>query len=470
MIQTDWREELERHGQSQVLRFWDELDLERQRFLQSQISQIDFDLLERLTQEWILSTPPARQVASIEPVSVIPIVDPEDPDAREACEVGEKALRDGRVGLMLVAGGQGTRLGFDGPKGTFPIGPVSGRTLFEYHAEKIKNAQNRYGCTLPWYIMVGETTEDATKAFFRSHDFFGLGEENIIFFKQKMMPCIDDEGKFMLESKSALAMNPNGHGGCIPAMVDSGIVRDARKRGIDTLSYFQVDNWSVKVADPYFIGYHLLRNGEMSSKVKRKTDPYESSGVFCRCDGKAGVIEYTELDRYPQLLECDEDGKPIHFAANAAIHVLSIDFIEQVYAKYDSFPWHCSHKKISYVNEAGELVQPEEPNGYKFETFVFDALAYAQHEPVMLEIDLLGEFAPTKQMSGAGSVEEARVSMTQYWRGWLEAAGCTTPLEDAQIEVSPEFAFSEDEFVLKAQGLEWPESGDVVIGPDGTFL
>ena len=186
MIQTDWREELERHGQSHVLRFWDELDQERKRLLQSQIAQIDFGLVERLTRDWILSTPPARRVTSIEPVSVIPIVDPEDPDAREAWEAGEKALRDGRVGLMLVAGGQGTRLGFDGPKGTFPIGPVSGRTLFEYHAEKIKNARNRYGCTLPWYIMVGETTEDVTKDFFRSHDSFGLGGENITFFKQKI--------------------------------------------------------------------------------------------------------------------------------------------------------------------------------------------------------------------------------------------------------------------------------------------
>ena len=470
MTETDWREPLERHGQSQVLRYWDELSEVQQRHLQAQIAQVKFELVERLSKKWILSAPPQRKAAAIEPVSAIPVAAPDRPGAREAWEMGEKALADGRVGLVLVAGGQGTRLGFDGPKGTFPIGPVSGRTLFEYHADKIKNVRRRYGCALPWYIMLGETTEEDTKAFFRSHDFFGLGEETIAFFKQGMMPCVDEKGKFILDTKATLAMNPDGHGGCIPAMFDQGILRDARERGIDTLSYFQVDNWAVKVADPFFIGYHLLRDGEFSSKVKPKTEPHEPAGVFCRCDGKVRVIEYTELDTYPQLLDTDAEDRLIHYAANAAIHVFSVDFIEGVYRNFAEFPWHCSHKKIPFIDERGERIQPDSPNGYKFETFVFDALAFARHEPVMLEIEVQGEFTPTKQMTGPDSVEEARVSMTKYWRGWLEAAGCTTPLEDAQIEINPEFAISKEEFVEKAQSLPWPDSGDVVIGPDGSFL
>lgn len=470
MTETDWREELERHGQSHVLRYWDELNEDQQRHLQAQVASMDFDLVERLTHQWILSTPPPRKGAAIDAVSVIPVATPDRADAREAWEMGERALADGRVGLVLVAGGQGTRLGFEGPKGTFPIGPVSGRTLFEYHADKIKNVRRRYGRALPWYIMVGETTEEDTKAFFRSHDFFGLGEETITFFKQGMIPCIDENGKFMLDTKATLAMNPDGHGGCIPAMFVQGILRDARERGIDTLSYFQVDNWAVKVADPFFIGYHLLRDGEISSKVKPKRDPKEPVGVFCRGDGKVRVIEYTELDIYPQLLDTDAEGRLIHYAANAAIHVLSVDFIEGVYRNYAEFPWHCSHKIIPFVDGTGERIQPDSPNGYKFETFVFDALVYARHEPVLLEIEPQGEFTPTKQMTGPDSVEEARASMARYWRGWLEAAGCTTPLEDAQIEINPDFALSKDEFVEKAQGLEWPDSGDVVIGPDGSFL
>lgn len=469
MTEAGMRKKLETYGQEHVLRYWDELTPAEREDLSGQIAAIDFDIVARLTQKWVLGAPEEMHAAVIEAVSVLPIADAARSHAKEACEKGEEALRDGRVGLVLVAGGQGTRLGFDGPKGTFPIGPLTGRTLFEYHADKILNARNRYGCTLPWYIMVGKTNEEATVSFFREHDFFGLGEEHVAFFKQAMMPCVGEDGKFLLDTKGALAMNPNGHGGCIPALVENGIVRDARERGIDTLSYFQVDNWGVKVADPFFIGYHLLGGAEMSSKIKRKTDPRESSGVFCRHDGTVGVIEYTEFDLYPQLLETDAAGLPIHFAANAAIHVLSIDFIERVYKAYDRFPWHCSHKKIAYIDEQGVRIEPESPNGYKFETFVFDALEYAEHEPVLLEIDLLEEFAPTKQMTGSASVEEARASRTRYWRGWLEAAGCTRPLDGVQIEISPAFAFSKDEFVGKARGLAWPESGGIVIEADGTI-
>ena len=469
MDEAGLRQKLEAYGQEHVLRFWDELSATERENLSGQIEAIDFDGVARLTRKWVLGTPEETRSSVIEPVEVLPIADSSQPAAKEAWERGEEALRAGRVGLILVAGGQGTRLGFDGPKGTFPIGPISGRTLFEYHAHKIVNVQNRYGCTIPWYIMVGETNEAATVAFFREHVFFGLSEENVIFFKQAMMPCVDEDGKFMLESKGALAMNPNGHGGCIPALMENGIIRDARERGVDILSYIQVDNWAVLIADPYFIGYHLPGGGEMASKVKRKTKPNESSGVFCRQDGTVGVIEYTEFDIYPQLLDTDASGHAIHFAANAATHVLSTDFVERVYAAYDQFPWHSSHKKITYIDEQGSRVEPESPNGYKFETFVFDALRYAEQEPVLLEIDPLEDFTPTKQMTGPGSVEEARASRTRYWRAWLEAAGCTTPLDGIQIEISPAFAISIEEFVEKAQDLAWHDSGDISIDSDGTI-
>lgn len=461
---------LDEFDQGHVLGFWEESSAKDRARLLGQLGQIDFPLISRLTKEWVLGTPPSHRAADINPVEVIPPVVPDRSDAINARDAGEAALRAGRVGLVLVAGGQGTRLGFDGPKGTFPIGPVSGRTLFEFHADKIRNLQRRYGRTLPWYIMVGETNEEATREYFREKDFFGLDENDVRFFRQRMMPCVDEDGKFLLESKASLAMNPNGHGGAIPALVENGILKDAQDRGIDTLSYFQVDNWAGKLADPYFIGYHLLRNGEMSSKVKRKITARESSGVFCRCDGKARVIEYTELDIYPQLLESDAEGNLLHFAANAAIHVIDVGFIERVYARFSEFPWHCSHKKIAYVEEGGTLVSPDEPNGYKFETFIFDALVYAENEAVMLEIQPEGEFTPTKQMSGPGSVEESRKAMARYWGGWLKAAGCTTPLEGIEIEISPDFAFSEEEFIERAKDLAWPESGPIVIGPDGAFL
>ncbi|GMU93256.1 MAG: UDP-glucose pyrophosphorylase [Candidatus Hydrogenedentota bacterium] len=469
------RSRLEEYGQEHVLRFWATLTAEERGRLLEQIETVDLALMRRLAEQWVLNEPPPERFGEISPVPTIPKADMARADAREAWEAGEDALRAGRVGLLLVAGGQGTRLGFDGPKGSYPIGPISRRSLFSFHAEKVRNAQRRYGCVLPWYIMVSETNEAETRAFFREHGHFGLEERDITFFRQRMVPCMDDRGKFMLETPGSLSMNPNGHGGVIPAIVENGIAQDARNRGVDTLSYFQVDNWALKVADPFFIGYHVLRQGEMSSKIHRKTEPREAVGVHCLCDGEYRTIEYSELDIYPQLLETDAGGMPRYYAGNPAIHMLSVDFIERVYADFDAFPWHRAHKKIPFVDESGTLVRPEVPNGYKFETFVFDALRFTRHAPIALEIERAGEYTPIKQFSGDNSVEEAWRSMARYWAEWIEASGHPVPRNGAgdpaiRIEISPEFAFSKDEFIEKSKGLRLPSGKDICILPDGSLL
>lgn len=460
-------------AQEQVFAFWDRLDAEGRERLLSDLAQVDFPLMDRLIQTWVTGAPAAETFKEIKPVPCIPIVNPEREDAREALALGEAALRAGRVGLFLVAGGQGTRLGFDGPKGSYPIGGLTGKSLFQYHAEKIRNLQRRYGCVLPWYIMVSRANGPATRAYFEENAYFGLNRADVYFITQHMVPCVDDSGKFMLEQVDQLAMNPNGHGGCIQAMVEDGVLDDARRRGIDTLCYFQVDNWAVKVADPYFIGYHLKAGAEMSSKNHRKHQPRESVGVHCLCDGVYQVIEYSELDIYPQLLETDAAGNVVYYAGNPAIHILSVDFVQRVYDHFDSFPWHLAHKKIPFVNGRGEVVSPEKPNGYKFETFVFDALRMANHAPVALEIDPPGEYTPTKQFDGPNSVLEARKSMTKFWAKWLDARGQPVPRDAAgepaiAIEISPLFALTRDEFVEKSAGKTWPVDRDLVIREDGS--
>lgn len=473
LSEHDARDLLEEHGQEHVLRFWDGLSEEEQALLLADIGAVDFELMERLIRHWILRTPEAETFDTIEPVPCKPVYDPKDPKAREAWDAGEETLRAGNVGLFLVAGGQGTRLGFDGPKGAYPVGPISGRTLFEYHADKIHALQRRYGCVLPWYIMVSDANEQATRVFFEKHDFFGLESTNVQFLKQRMVPCVDAEGKFFLESAYSLAKNPNGHGGCLPAMVENGVIQDAHDRGLLYLSYFQVDNWAVKIADPYFIGHHVLQNAEMSSKNHRKQEPREAVGVHCLCDGEYRVIEYTELDIYPQLLETDDAGNVIYYAGNPAIHILSTEFVGRIYQKYDEFPWHCSHKKIPHLDDHGNPVEPDAPNGYKFETFVFDALRFAEHELVAVEIAIPGEYTPIKQYEGPNSVVEARRGMSAYWAGWIEAAGGTVPRDKSgqpavDIEISPAFAFDQDEFVEKSAGRSWPTAEGLAIGPDGT--
>lgn len=465
--------QLETRGQSHLLAFWRSLSEHERVSLLGQIDSIDFDLMDGLTQKWIRDRPDHDAFDSIEPVPVISSDQAASERAKQALEAGEDALRNGRVGLVLVAGGQGTRLDYDGPKGAYPIGPVSQRSLFAFHAEKILNTQRRYGCTLPWYIMVAESNEAATRAFFSHHEYFGLREQDVSFFKQRTVPCVGEDGKFFLETPSRIAMNPNGHGGSIPAMVENGITADATKRGIDILSYFQVDNWTVKVADPYFIGLQCLEECGMSCKVYRKGELRESAGVFCLCDGQVRVIEYTELDLYPQLLETDPEGRLKHFAANCAIHVFSVDFIEQIYERFDEFPWHCSHKKIPHIDSNGDAVNPERPNGYKFETFVFDALRFTPKTPVTLEIERAGEFTPIKQLSGPHSVEAARDDMRTYWLGWLAAAGWVEPDGDNDsmvVEISPEFALTQDEFVQKTSAMTPPAGNVIAIGADGMLI
>ncbi len=472
-IEQQLREAVGKFKQDQVFRFWDELDGGGRERLLGDLSQVDFSLMNRLVDTWVKNTPKAEPFERIEPVPVIPVVDPARPDAQEALAVGEQALRDGRVGLFLVAGGQGTRLGFDGPKGSYPIGGLTGKTLFQYHAEKIINLQRHYDCVLPWYIMVSQANGPATQSFFETNEYFGLNSDDVYFITQHMVPCVDDQGKFMLEDRDHLAMNPNGHGGCIQAMVEHKVLDDARNRGIDTLCYFQVDNWAVKVADPYFIGYHLQANAEMSSKNHRKHKPREAVGVHCLCDGVYHVIEYSELDIYPQLLETDANGNVVYYAGNPAIHILSVDFVQRVYDNFDQFPWHLAHKKIPFIDEGGQRVAPESPNGYKFETFVFDALRMATHEPVALEIEPPGEYTPTKQFEGDNSVVAARESMTNFWAKWLDASGSSVP-RDANgkatiaIEISPLFARTCDEFVAKSAGKTWPVGSDLIVSEDGS--
>ena len=472
-LEVQLRELAAAHGQEHVFRFWERLSPTERNCLLEELGRVDFPLLDRLIKTWILTEPPEEHFNEIVPIPVIPVVEPGHCDARDAFEAGAQALRDGRVGVFVVAGGQGTRLGFDGPKGSYPIGPITGKSLFQYHAEKIKKLQELYRTRLPWYIMVSPANHAATQAYFKDNNYWGLDSANILFLVQRMVPCVDTQGKFILEAPGRLATSPNGHGGCIQALVEGGALEDAQRRGIDILSYYQVDNWAAKVADPYFIGYHCLRQASMSSKCHRRNELREAVGVHCLCDGAYRVIEYSELDLYPQLLQADEAGEPLFFAGNP-IHLLSVPFVQDMYAHFNKFPWHKAFKKIPYVDKEGRSRKPDTPNGYKFETFVFDALRFTTHTPVALEIRRSGEYTPIKQYDGVNSVVAARTSMSDYWAPWFEAGGYVVP-RDAEghcavyLEVSPAFALSREEFVRKMQNKSLRLDSGIAVHEDGSW-
>lgn len=446
------RERLERIGQGHVLRFVNELDAGKRAVLVEQAAALDLEALPGLIERYVLHPEPARVPADVRPARYYPAnpADQKRPwDASAARARGEALIRSGAVAAFVVAGGQGSRLGYEGPKGCFPATPVTRRPLFQVFAENLLWARDRYGVRVPWYVMTSPLNHEATTQFFAAHGHFGLDPADVMFFPQGVMPSLAmADGKVLLSEKHEIATNPDGHGGCIRALHVSGAIADMRRRGVRHLSYFQVDNPLVRVLDPVFIGLHDAApdsSGEMSSKMVRKTDPGEKVGVFCQVDGRTEVIEYSDM---PAALATKrlEDGTLAFDAGSIAIHVLSVEFLERL-ATNPSFtlPFHRAEKKIPHVNPAtGEKVTPSANNGVKLEKFVFDALALAKSS-IVVETDRREEFAPIKNATGVDSVESSARLQTERAARWLESAGVEVPRRndgtpDCVLEISPRTA------------------------------
>ena len=464
------RTDYENAGHGQVFRFWDCLTEEQQQNLAAQLAEVDLtevaDLVDTLVKgDGAIET----DFASLQPAPYIPLpAEGGDPALwNQARETGEEALRAGRVAAFTVAGGQGTRLGYDGPKGTFPVTPVRNATLFQVFAEKIRCASETYQASIPWLIMTSRINHEATVSFFRENDYFGLGEDNVIFFSQGMMPAVDFDGKLLLESPDSLALSPDGHGGSLRALVRSGATATLKQRGIDIISYFQVDNPLVRVIDPAFIGFHLAEGSEMSSKMIPKAYPGEKVGHFTLDNGKLTVIEYSDL---PTDLaeEKEADGKLRFRAGSIAIHVISRDFIDKLGSGQGGLPMHRADKKIGVANEQGETVKPDSPNGVKFEMFVFDALPKAAN-PVVIETAREEDFSPVKNAEGVDSPETCRRDLLRQYVRWLKAVGVEVPANAEgdpayPFEITPLRGFDRESFTgdPQNQGLAVPAENEVL--------
>jgi UDP-N-acetylglucosamine/UDP-N-acetylgalactosamine diphosphorylase len=443
------------YKQEHVFRWWNDLSANERKDLLNQLRLIDFTLLQDLIGKHIEgSTLTNLKTAILEPPEIIPIPqnDIQKSRAAEAKEIGEKALRAGKVAVVTVAGGLGTRLGADRPKGTLPISPIMGKSIFQLHAEKIRAVMNKYDTTLPWHIMTSVNNDEMTRSFFEENRFFGMSTDNIFFFTQAELPVMDLQGRLLMDSKSSIVESPNGHGGTLSALKKSNILSSMNDHGIKHIFYHQVDNILIKIADPVYLGYHISAGANMSPKVVRKTDPEEKVGIVGIRDGFLDTIEYSELsDEERRAL--NPDGTLKFGMGNPAIYLLDVEFIEKINQSHATLPYHKAIKKVPCIDENGCKVKPSENNAAKFEMFIFDALKHAG-KSIVMEVAREEEFSPVKNAEGEDSPDTAKQSMINMFGRWLREAGIEIPTDGTgnvtgTIEVSPLYAMDAEELKEK---------------------
>ncbi len=443
------RRMLEAHGQGHLLGHYESLTPAQQAALVSQIAAIHFDQLDEWIAQYVVNAPGVVIGPDIAPPEIVPCKPTDEAGkARHAQAIarGRQLLAEGKVAAFVVAGGQGTRLGYEGPKGCFEVTPVKHKPLFQVFAEQILAAGRAAGKPVPWYVMTSPANDVPTRAFFRQKGYFGLNERDVFFLMQGTLPAISLDGKVLLSGPGELALSPDGHGGSLRALRVSGGLADMARRGVELISYFQVDNPLVRCLDELFLGLHDLAGAEMSAKALPKRDPMEKLGNFCLLGGKVTVIEYSDL---PESLAraTRPDGRLRFSAGSIAIHILSRSFVERLTADGRcQLPLHRAEKKVPFIDAKGTLVKPEAANAVKLEMFVFDAMPLAKAS-VILETDRAEEFSPVKNADGPDSPTTCLHDQVRRAARWLAEAGIAVPRDvdkkvAAAIEISPLFADS----------------------------
>ena len=454
---------LKTFGQEHLLTFWNVLSESERNNLAVQINDIDFaqiaelykrrnEPIELLTLADKANDPPGYKFSSV--TDPTPCKTTKPISASEAVEAGKEVLRTGKVACALVAGGQGTRLGFPHPKGMYPIGPVSGATLFQFHFEKVAAISQRYGYRVPYCIMTSPATHTETVNFLNDKNYFGLSADDVFIFCQGTMPAVSiEEGKVLLDSYGGIALSPDGHGGMLSAITKDSpsVLTQLRQRGIEYLFYNQVDNPLVRIGSPEFLGYHILSGSELTSQVIRKKMPNDKVGNIVEVDGRLHVIEYSDL---PESVgkRTNPDGSLKIWAGSIAVHVFNIDLLEQASQDTASLPFHYARKKVPYVDvQSGERIKPVQENAIKFERFIFDLLPSAK-DAVVVEVDSPNHYAPLKNAPGSASdsPETVKRDISAMHMAWLKQAGAIVS-EGVPIEISPLVADSPEAVAEKGE-------------------
>lgn len=453
---------LKQYGQEHLLQFWDDLSDEEQISFAQEVRSIDFKKVNALSNKAItdLSNTLEKKDDLIQPLPndiVGRISTSSQEEINEWYDTGLKEISEGKVAVLLLAGGQGTRLGVAYPKGMYNVGLPSEKTLYQLQAERIKKVQElaneKFGksAAIQWYIMTSEATLRDTKMFFKKNNYFGLKSSNVTFFEQHLLPCLTFTGKLMLSSKCSIAQSPDGNGGLYRALKSGGILKAFEAEGIDHVFVYCVDNILVKVADPTFIGFCVKQGLDCGNKVIKKVDPHEAVGVVCKVEGKFEVVEYSEIT--PSTAEKRKmDGSLMFDASNICIHYLSTRFLLDFCNNHlDELPHHIAKKKIPHLNESGGLIIPMSPNGMKLEKFVFDVFPFSSKFGVF-EGDRSEEFSPLKNGpdSAKCSPLHCKSDLLRLHRLYLEEAGAkfydengsAIGNESSQYEISPLLSYA----------------------------
>jgi len=445
---------LQPEGQTHLLRFWEELTPVQRRGLAEQIDALNLPLVSRLYREQ-LSAARGPGLASQLASSAQPLEDVEQAggaDEAAVQDLGRQLWQAGRAGVIIVAGGSGSRLGFSQPKGMYPIGPVSGVCLFQWLIEKIVAASRRYGARIPLYLMTSPVTHDATVAFLEEHQRFGLPREDLLIFEQATLPALDAAtGEILLEARDRLALTADGTGGLLRALLRHGLLDD------DHLCYANVDNPLASICDAGFLGRHARADADLTTQVVQKRTPDEPLGTLLRMDERVRMVEYSEMP--PSLArQTDRDGGLRFWNGSIAVHVFRREFLQRA-AKL-SLPFHAAYKRVPYVDERGSVVKPESPNAVKLEQFIFDAFPLAERVKVV-EVERSSHFAAVKNRSGSpeDSPETVRAQLVALHRRWLAEAGFRLE-PDTLVEISPLLAQDAAELRLRA-------SEGAVVDPHG---
>ncbi len=399
---------LKKYNQEHLLTFFDDLNPENKELLLDQILNIDFELMSKLYE----STKKDVEIDtdSIEPISYIDKSKLSENDLNLYTEKGLSAIKSGKLAVVTMAGGQGTRLGHNGPKGTFDLGLENHKSIFEILCDTLILARNTYGITIPWYLMTSNENNSATISFFEEHNFFGYPKEAIHFFKQGELPMIGTDGKILLNEKGLIKLAANGHGGIFESMFKNGVLADMKQKGIEWIFIGGVDNVLVKMVDPVLMGLCITNNTLAGGKSLVKAGPKEKVGVFCKRNGKPSVVEYTEITE-EMANATDATGQLLFGESHILCNLFNIKALEAI--SKNNLPYHSAFKKANYMDSNKEIITASEPNAYKFEAFIFDAFSTLDDMSI-LRVKREEEFAPVKNATGVDSPETARELYTNF--------------------------------------------------------